>query len=317
MAQQPVNSTLALFGNTQRTGRWRIQGVTAATALFGACIVDLREAELVGQEILVRVTALFGNVTVVVPEDLEVDLVSTALFASVKDLRPKDRPAASGRSIRVEAFALFGSVKLSATPDLDDAGEEVSSIEAVAESVRKERPSLDFGAAPSGTTTVLFSDIEGFSALNDRLGDMRSFDVLRAHNEVVRREVVDHAGYEVKSQGDGFMVAFASARQALLCAIGIQQALAEQGDEPVRVRIGLHTGESIKDADDFFGRNVILAARIADQAQGGEILVSSLVKELVESGGDFAFQNGRELALKGLSGTGKVYSVAWEGQPRG
>jgi class 3 adenylate cyclase len=81
--------------------------------------------------------------------------------------------------------------------------------------------------------------------------------------------------------------------------------------------MGLHTGESIKDADDFFGRNVILAARIADQAQGGEILVSSLVKELVESGGDFAFQNGRELALKGLSGTGRVYSVAWEGQPRG
>src|ERR1700704_4754807 len=101
MAQQPVTATLALFGNTQRTGRWRIQGVTAATALFGSCIVDLREAELVGDEILVRVTAILGNVTVVVPEDLEVDLVSTALFASVKDVRPKDSPAPSGRSIRV------------------------------------------------------------------------------------------------------------------------------------------------------------------------------------------------------------------------
>jgi class 3 adenylate cyclase len=75
--------------------------------------------------------------------------------------------------------------------------------------------------------------------------------------------------------------------------------------------MGLHTGEAIRDADDFFGKNVILAARIADQAEGGEILVSALVKELIESGGDFHFENGRDVALKGLSGTGKVYSVAW------
>jgi adenylate cyclase len=80
--------------------------------------------------------------------------------------------------------------------------------------------------------------------------------------------------------------------------------------EAVRVRMGLHTGEAIKDADDFFGRNVIFAARIADEAEGGEILVSSL-KELTESVGEFVFENGRVVALKGLSGTGKVYSVDW------
>ena len=135
--------------------------------------------------------------------------------------------------------------------------------------------------------------------------------MLKGHNQVVRDQVAAYGGFEVKSQGDGFMVAFSSARQAVLCAIAIQKALSDHGAEPVRVRMGLHTGEAIKDADDFFGRNVIFAARIADQAEGGEILVSSLVKELTESGGEFAFENGREVALKGLSGTGKVYSVSW------
>jgi adenylate cyclase len=67
----------------------------------------------------------------------------------------------------------------------------------------------------------------------------------------------------------------------------------------------------IKEADDFFGKNVILAARIAAQAAGGEILVSSILKELVESGGDLRFDVGRELALKGFSGTHRVFAVAW------
>ena len=210
----------------------------------------------------------------------------------------------------MEAFALCGSVTVANEPIQHDE-EDSTSIDEVAESVAAERPPLQHGTAPDGTTTVLFSDIEGFTALNDRLGDRQAFEVLKGHNQVVRDQVAAYGGFEVKSQGDGFMVAFSSARQAVLCAIAIQKALADQGDEPVRVRMGLHTGEAIKDADDFFGRNVIFAARIADQAEGGEILVSSLVKELTESGGEFAFENGREVALKGLSGTGKVYSVSW------
>ena len=84
--------------------------------------------------------------------------------------------------------------------------------------------------------------------------------------------------------GDGFMLAFSSARRALQCAVSIQQSFEhhEPSQEPIRVRMGLHTGEAIKDADDFYGRNVILASRVADQAVGGEILVSSLLKELVD-----------------------------------
>jgi len=93
---------------------------------------------------------------------------------------------------------------------------------------------------------------------------------------------------------------------------------AEAGGEPIRVRIGLHTGEAIKEGDaggraDFFGKNVILAARIAGQAKGGEILVSSLLKELTESGGDIRFGDGREVELKGLSGSHRVFPVKVEG----
>ena len=310
MERQPVESTLAILSSANRTGRWRAKGVTQATALLGSCNIDLRDAEIEGDHLLVKASAVFGSIHIVVADHIDVDLTGTALLGSINDRRRSSDPQA-GPTVRVEAFALFGSVSVSDKTVREEQEEEQTSIDEVADSVAEERPSLHHGAAPDGTTTVLFSDIEGFSSMNDRLGDHQAFEVLKNHNQIVRDQVSAYGGFEVKSQGDGFMVAFSSARQAVLCSIAIQKALAHRAGEPVRVRMGLHTGEAIKDADDFFGRNVIYAARIADQAQGGEILVSSLVKELTESGGEFQFENGREVALKGLSGTGKVYSVGW------
>jgi class 3 adenylate cyclase len=75
--------------------------------------------------------------------------------------------------------------------------------------------------------------------------------------------------------------------------------------------MGLHTGEALKDADDFHGRDVVLAARIADQAKGGEILVSALLKELLAGRGDLQFDDGREAELKGLPGAHRMYPVEW------
>jgi class 3 adenylate cyclase len=175
-------------------------------------------------------------------------------------------------------------------------------------------------AAPDGTVTILFSDIEGSAAITERLGDRRWLELLREHNAIVRKRVAAHEGFEVKAEGDGFMLAFQSARKALECAVDIQRAFAERNEsaeEPIRVRIGLHTGEVLKETDpdgqaDFYGKNVILAARIAGQAQGGEILVSSLLKELTESAGDIAFGDGREVELKGLAGTHQVHQIRWE-----
>ncbi len=179
-------------------------------------------------------------------------------------------------------------------------------IDLVAASVDLERPDLVPHAAPDGTVTLLFSDIEGSTAANERLGDRRWLEVLQTHNRIIREQVVAHGGFEVKSQGDGFMVAFASARRALQCAVGIQRSLRDHAEnhpeEATKVRIGLHTGEAIRQGDDFFGTHVAFAARIAGAAQGGEILVSSLLKELTDAAGDITFDDGREVPLKGLSG---------------
>ena len=217
-----------------------------------------------------------------------------------------------------------------------DAASSGASIDAVAASVYVDKPDLRSHASPDGTVTILFSDIESSTEMTERLGDQRWMELLSEHNAIVREQVAAHGGFEVKSQGDGFMLAFQSARRALQCAIDIQRAFAERnaslparpealegragrevrattegGIEPIRVRMGLHTGEAIKDGDDFFGKHVNLAARIAGQAEGGEILASSLLKELTASAGDIAFSEGREVELKGLTGSHHVFLVAW------
>ena len=188
-----------------------------------------------------------------------------------------------------------------------------TSVDEVAATVGSERPSLRPAAAPDGTVTVLFTDIEASTRLNERVGDVRWRELLRAHHEIVREQVHQHGGFEVKSQGDGFMIAFPSARRAVQCARAIQaeieSRLAEHPDGPIRLRIGLHTGEALREEADFYGKNIVLAARIADQARGGEILASRVVKELTESAGDVSFENERELELDGLSGTHRVYNV--------
>ena len=169
---------------------------------------------------------------------------------------------------------------------------------------------------PDGTVTILFSDIEGFTHMTERLGDQRAQEVLRVHNDIVRHQVAAHGGFEVKTLGDGFMLAFSSARRALQCSMAIQRAFATHNeshiDEAVNVRIGLHTGEPVQEMEDFFGKGVILASRIADQAQGGQIFVSSLLKDLTESTGDIRFGEGQEVELKGLAGLYRTYRVEWE-----
>lgn len=190
-----------------------------------------------------------------------------------------------------------------------------TSIDRVADSVHASPPQLRREAiSPDGTVTIMFSDIEGSTALADRLGDKRFMDVLHEHNAIIREHVRSHDGYEVKSEGDGFMVAFQSARRAIDCAVEIQYALEarnEIAEERVRVRMGLHSGEVIKEGEDFFGRNVILAARVAAQAKGGEILVSSVLKALVESAGDLRFDEPRSAELKGLVGTHQMYPLVF------
>ena len=179
---------------------------------------------------------------------------------------------------------------------------------------------MDLGdkTSPDGAVTILFSDIEGSTEMVERLGDEAWFELLREHNRIVRELVKAHDGSEVKAQGDGFMLAFTSSRAGFACAIEIQRALdghaLEDSDERLRVRVGVHSGFMIQDGQDYFGRNVILAARIADRARGGEILVSEELRDYTAQGSTVPFLPPQQLALKGLSGTHTVYPVDWRGE---
>jgi class 3 adenylate cyclase len=198
-----------------------------------------------------------------------------------------------------------------------------TSIDELVSELESERPDVRAHAAPDGTVAILFSDIEDSTIITERLGDERWLEVLREHNDVFREQIDSHDGYEVKSQGDGFMLAFPEPCRALEYAIAVQRAFASRTEEPseesseeLRVRMGLHTGEVIAEEGDFFGKNVILAARIAAQATGGEILVSDQMREAAEGhdaeGIELRFDEGRELELKGLAGTHRVYRADWE-----
>jgi len=185
---------------------------------------------------------------------------------------------------------------------------------------------LDFlgaqGAASSAPQqafrTILFTDIEGSTALTDRLGDVRARDLLREHERVVREALKAHGGSEVKTLGDGFMASFSSATKALECAIAMQRAFAERNEsagEPIKVRIGLNAGEPIAEDDpggrgDLFGASVNRAARIAAMAQGGEILVANVVRELAEGKG-FLFGDRGETALRGFDDPVRLFEVRW------
>jgi len=174
-------------------------------------------------------------------------------------------------------------------------------------------------ALPSGsaddTVTIMFSDIEGSTELALSAGDRRWYQILTWHNQLVEQRVAAHAGFIVKNQGDGFMITFNSARRAIICASEIQQALHRQAvadpANAVRVRIGMHTGEAIRqDSGDLFGRHVIIAARVGALANGGEILVSNIVREIAAARGDLHFGEGSVVELKGV-GDQTVYPVLW------
>ncbi len=190
-----------------------------------------------------------------------------------------------------------------------------TSIDSVASTVQRQRPDLRQHMAPDGTVTLMFSDMEGFTTMTERLGDHEAHKVIRAHNAIVREQVTAHGGFEVELQGDGFLLAFADPHRAVQCAIAIQRAFAAYStahpEQPIRVRIGLHTGEAITEVDRFFGKTVILAARIAAQAHGGEILVSSHHKQLIDGNDDVIFGVHRRVTLKGLAGAYTLHRVEW------
>ena len=188
-----------------------------------------------------------------------------------------------------------------------------SSIEDLADWAEVERPDLARVTA-DGKVAILFSDIEESTALNERVGDRAWVKLIGEHDKLVRKLVNQRSGHVVKSQGDGFMIAFAHAEEAVRCGIDMQDALHKDAERKrhnkLRVRIGVHVGRSVRRGDDLFGRNVAMAARVADQASGGEILVSDTVRDALRDCEDISFDDGRDAELKGFAGTYRLYAVA-------
>ena len=171
-------------------------------------------------------------------------------------------------------------------------------------------------AAPGGFRTVLFTDIVGHTAIMRRLGDERGREVLREHERITREALRAHGGTEVKTMGDGFLASFSSVTRAVECAVALQQAFArhnETAPEPLHIRVGLSAGEPIEEEGDIFGETVILAARVAAKAEGGEILASLAVRELC-AGKGFLFADRGDVALRGFEDPVRLYQVRW-GEP--
>jgi predicted ATPase/class 3 adenylate cyclase len=164
--------------------------------------------------------------------------------------------------------------------------------------------------------TLLFTDLVGSTALLSQLGDDEAERLRRIHFGLLREVAMAHSGQEVKNLGDGLMVAFPSAVNAVGCAIEIQQAVhrhnARHADDRLQVRVGLNVGEPIRDEGDYFGTPVVVAKRLCDAADGGQILASELVRGLVGSRGGFDFRPGGPVALKGLPQPLAVCEIGWE-----
>ena len=161
---------------------------------------------------------------------------------------------------------------------------------------------------------IVFTDIRGSVAQTIELGDDGHMVVLRAHNDIVRRALEQHAGREVKHTGDGIMAAFGSVSAAVEFAINAQRAFAvwnAESEPPLHVGIGISAGEPVTgDNDDLFGAAVQLAARLCGAAEAGDIAVSVAVRELC-LGKRFGFAERGAIPLKGMPEPVHVYTVAW------
>lgn len=188
------------------------------------------------------------------------------------------------------------------------------SLEEMARWSQEDKSRLARLAGSDGRVAILFSDIEDSTVLNDQVGDAEWVKLLASHDKLVRSAVSARGGHIVKSQGDGFMIAFADAGEAVRGALDLRSAI-ESGDRrlrkrPIQVRVGVHIGTAIERDGDLFGRDVALAARVAAEAVGGEILVSDAIHDAVADESDLHLVEAQTVELKGLPGVHRLWSVA-------
>jgi len=184
----------------------------------------------------------------------------------------------------VEIAESLGALVASLTPEISD---EVRDV-----------------AGSKGVVTVMFTDIEGSTQLSEARGDQQWSEDIQAHFDAISLQVASNDGRIVKTLGDGSMAVFTSASGAVDAAIAIHAL-----DDDLRVRIGIHSGEAVAVGDDYAGIAIAKAARITSAAEGGQTLVSSATREIIDHLG---YKVGKPLSveLKGISGTQKLFPVS-------
>lgn len=157
--------------------------------------------------------------------------------------------------------------------------------------------------------TLVFTDLVDSTVLAARIGDAEWAALMARYEKAIRAIAEGHAGRVVKTLGDGSMLAFGSARDAIEASTEVQRELAQ---DDLALRVGIHSGHALRSEDDLLGLTVNKAARITAAAEGGTILASSTVKDLVGSMAGVEFGPPKNLTLKGLDGLHPVHEIGWQ-----
>ncbi len=240
----------------------------------------------------------------------EVNRLREVLRRQGRGLSRRERRAQRVKSVVESAVDTAAKVR-----DHGVSGLLMSSMEDLARWSQEDQGALERLAGRDGSLSILFSDIEDSTDINEKLGDKEWVRLLGSHDRLVEASVEAHGGHIVKSQGDGFMIAFREAADSVRAGIQIQDALSDTGDRrlrrtPIRVRVGIHCGTAIERDGDLFGKNVAMAARVAAQANGGEILVSDDIRVALRDVEDIVLVDGRDTELKGIPGVHRLWEVA-------
>jgi class 3 adenylate cyclase len=171
-----------------------------------------------------------------------------------------------------------------------------------------------FRPSPQGTVTIMFTDVEGFTSLLVSLEEEEAYELVHVHQSIVRECVRAHGGFEVKALGDGFMLVFTDAGEAVRCAVAIQQALGDHNhhhpDRALLVRVGINSGDTFRHEKDYFGLAVSMAARVMEKARGGQILISDMSRDLAGPVPDVRYIARGRFQMRGFPGRHRLYEVA-------
>jgi class 3 adenylate cyclase len=174
----------------------------------------------------------------------------------------------------------------------------------------------DVAELSSALVTILFTDLVGSTELLARAGDEEAQRIFRAHHDLLAKTAAAHGGEEVKWLGDGLMVAFPSAGEAVRCAVAMQQASHRRvHGESLSIRVGLNAGEALRETADYFGTAVVIARRLCDRADAGQILCTETVVGLLTGRAEFSFAEVGKLELKGVPEPVATREVRYEVEP--